>query len=146
MCRDSVPTADRHAAGVLSRQSAPVRAAPIRIGRTRKRDWLPAVVLACGGVVALACASLPAPVPGGEVVVITAPGTTFPATLAMVQRAGGALVAPGRFANVIVVRSFRPDFAEALHAQGAWAVIASPSLVGCVGVRKAGDATAGTIA
>jgi hypothetical protein len=68
----------------------------------------------------------------GEVVVVARPGATLAQTITIVTRAGGAMIARGRFANVVVASSPRARFADALRREGAWAVIASPRLAGCV--------------
>jgi hypothetical protein len=80
-------------------------------------------------------ASVPPARLGGQVVVIAPPGTSQIRTLAMVAGAQGALVAPGRFANIAIatspVRILPPHCAE-----GVWFVFASPRLAGCLGAAK----------
>jgi hypothetical protein len=97
---------------------------------------LPALVLLLAGLAALAWASLPPLRPGVQVVVIAAPGTSRLHTLAMVVGAQGALVAPGRLANVAFAISPRADFPAALRREGIWFVFAAPRLAGCLGVAK----------
>ncbi|WP_022676620.1 hypothetical protein [Novosphingobium sp. B-7] len=96
----------------------------------------PAAALMLAGVAGLAWASVPPIQPGDQVVVIAPPGTPQMQTLAMVAGAQGALVAPGRFANIAIATSPRVDFPAALRREGAWFVFASPRLAGCLGAAK----------
>lgn len=107
-------------------------------GRPR-RVWvaaMPAVGLMLAGVGALAWASLPPVRADEQLVVIAAPGTSRIETVAMVAGAQGALVAPGRFANIAIATSPRVDFPAALRREGVWFVFASPRLAGCLGAAK----------
>lgn len=98
---------------------------------------IPALLLAVTGIAGLAWVTATRDVQAaeagrGEVVVVARPGATLAQAIAIVSRAGGAMVAPGRFGNVVVAASPRAHFADALRREGAWAVIASPRLAGCV--------------
>lgn len=98
---------------------------------------IPALLLAVMGIAALAWVAASrdaqaAEASRGEVVVVAGPGATLAQTIAIVARAGGSIVAPGRFANVVVAASPYAHFADALRREGAWAVIASPRLAGCI--------------
>lgn len=97
---------------------------------------LPALALLLVGLAGLAWATVPPARVGGQVVVIAPPGTSQIRTLAMVAGAQGALVAPGRFANIAIATSPRADFAAALRREGVWFVFASPRLAGCLGAAK----------
>lgn len=97
---------------------------------------LPALALLLAGLAGLGWASVPPARPGDQVVVITPPGTSQIRTLAVVASAHGALVAPGRFANIAIATSPRADFAAALRREGVWFVFASPRLAGCLGAAR----------
>lgn len=71
---------------------------------------------------ALALSAAPEPAPGAPVVVLTAPWTDA-AELAV--DAGGLALAPGRVAATVLAWGPDPDFAAALRAAGAWAVLPS---------------------
>ncbi len=124
----------RAAAG-SGRGAASATPAPAIAARAIDAIW-PAAALMLAGVAGLAWASVPPIQPGDQVVVIAPPGTPQIQTLAMVAGAQGALVAPGRFANIAIATSPRVDFPAALRREGAWFVFASPRLAGCLGAAK----------
>jgi hypothetical protein len=68
----------------------------------------------------------------GRYIVFAAPGATLADTINLVRDADGRLVQAGRFSNIVIAGSDRPDFAVALRHAGAWLAIAAPARGGCL--------------
>lgn len=92
----------------------------------------PAALLLIAGLGALAWASTAGGGGTGSYAVIAPPGSTLADGINIVRAADGRLVQPGRFANIVIARSDRADFPDALRRAGAWAVIDAPSPGGCL--------------
>jgi hypothetical protein len=111
--------------------------APQRPGRHdgrcgRSAPWLPAALLLGVGIVALGAASL---WPAGAAtawVVVAPPGKRLADMVNIVATADGRLIQPGRFANIVIAGSPRPDFPAALRRAGAWIAIPAPVDSGCL--------------
>lgn len=95
------------------------------------KAMVPAALLLIAGLGALAWASA-AGGGTGSYAVIAPPGSTLADGINIVRAADGRLVQPGRFANIVIARSDRTDFPDALRRAGAWAVIDAPSPGGCL--------------
>jgi hypothetical protein len=65
--------------------------------------------------------------------VITPLWYSFAETVEAVNRAGGALVATGRFENVVIAESKDPEFLRKLYGAGVWWVVNPLQLHGCLG-------------
>lgn len=94
--------------------------------------WLPAGLLLVAGLIALLIASILDGRPDGAYLVIAPSGATLAETINLVRAADGRLVQAGRFPNMVVAGSDRPDFAAAARRAGAWLAIAAPYDSGCV--------------
>lgn len=101
-------------------------------GKARLRAVLPAALLLLGGLAALTVASLSSAGAQDTYAVVGPPGSRLADAIEIIRIADGRLVQRGRFANVAIARSSRPDFAQALQRAGAWAVIAAPAQGGCL--------------
>lgn len=100
--------------------------------KTSLRAWIPAVLLLLTGLVGLGTASL---LRGGVpdwYLVMTPPGSTLADTVNIVIAADGRLVQAGRFPNIVIAGSPRPDFPSALRRAGAWLAIPAPQVAGCL--------------
>lgn len=93
---------------------------------------LPAMLLLLGGLAALTVASVSSAAEQDTYAVVGPPGSRLADAIDIIRIADGRLVQRGRFANVAIARSSRPDFAQALRRAGAWAVIAAPTQGGCL--------------
>lgn len=107
---------ERHGAGLLS----------------RVKPYLAASCLLVVGIIGLALASLSSVDAQGRYIVFAAPGATLADTVNLVRRADGRLVQAGRYPNIVIAGSDRPDFAVALRHAGAWLAIAAPARGGCL--------------
>ncbi|GEM_PF-624449 len=125
-CRAAAPT-----------RNADARGAERRTRSTLLQNYVPAVLLLLGGLAGLGFASVAGASEKGRYVVITAPGTSLADTINMVSAADGRLIQPGRFSNIVIAGSGRPDFQAQLRKSGAWLAVAAPDDVGCT------DSTAG---
>ncbi|GJD52242.1 hypothetical protein OPKNFCMD_5005 [Methylobacterium crusticola] len=67
----------------------------------------------------------------GTVAVVGAPWGGSAGTVAIIARAGGAILRPGGLGNVVVARSDLPDFVARLYAAGAWLVLDPAGAGGC---------------
>lgn len=92
----------------------------------------PAALLLVAGLAGLAAASSAGAGGTGSYAVIAPPGSTLADSINIVRAADGRMVQPGRFANIVIARSDRSDFPDALRRAGAWAVIDAPSPGGCL--------------
>lgn len=102
--------------------------------RSSLRDLVPAAILLIAGPFVVSAVSLSASDSrGGHYFVVAAPGSSFGDTVELIGAAEGGLVAASRFQNVVIAASLRPDFAKSLRAAGAWLVVPSPLLAGCIG-------------
>ncbi|MFC3442812.1 hypothetical protein ACFOKF_16685 [Sphingobium rhizovicinum] len=100
----------------------------------RKAAWtacIPALLLLGVGLCGLGAASLLDGRQSGWYLVIAAPGSTLANTINLVSAADGRLVQKGRFSNIVIAGSTRPDFPAALRKAGAWLAVAAPSRGGC---------------
>ncbi|MGY2049340.1 hypothetical protein [Methylobacterium sp. JK268] len=87
---------------------------------------------AAGAALALGLAApLAVPPARGPVAVVGPPGDGLPAVARIVAAAGGAILAQGRFGNLLVAVSDAPGFARRLYAAGAWLVLDPRLAVGC---------------
>ena len=100
--------------------------------RARLRTVLPAALLLLAGLCALVAASLTGVRGPGTYAVVAPPGSRLADAVEIIRAADGRLVRPGRFANIAIARSARPDFAQALRRAGAWAVIDATGQGGCL--------------
>lgn len=99
---------------------------------SRVTALVPAALLLAAGLAGLAAASSAGAGGTGSYAVIASPGSTLADSINIVRAADGRLVQPGRFANIVIARSDRRDFPDALRRAGAWAVIDAPSPGGCL--------------
>lgn len=124
-------------AALASRQRSDNEAASGRATATKARpafgDLVPAAVLLTAGLVGLSMASLSVSGKHGQYLVILSPWSSFGQALDLVGAADGAIVEPGRFRNIVIATSSRADFAKTAREAGAWIVLPSPRLAGCVG-------------
>lgn len=108
---------------------------PVEKGRTaicHARPYLPALCLFTAGIAGLLFASLLDAGADGRYIVFAAPGATLADTVNLVRDADGRLVQAGRFSNIVIAGSDRPDFAADLRHAGAWFAIAAPARGGCL--------------
>lgn len=96
------------------------------------RHVWPAALLLGVWLAGIAVASTMAAQGTGAVAVIAAPTASRGDAIDIVRASGGRLMQAGRFGNVVIARSDRPDFADALRRQGAWFVVDAPSPGGCL--------------
>lgn len=97
------------------------------------RSYLPAALLLFAGIGGLAIAGLPDRDDSGRYLVIASPGTATSHMIGIVKAADGRLVQAGRFSNIAIAWSDRPDFADRTRQSGAWLAIAAPDGAGCYG-------------
>ncbi|WP_298396653.1 hypothetical protein [Sphingobium sp.] len=100
----------------------------------RKGAWtayLPALLLLGVGLAGLGLASLMDGPDSGWYLVMAAPGSSRADTINLVRAADGRLVQAGRFSNIVIAGSTRPDFPAALRKAGAWLAVAAPARGGC---------------
>jgi hypothetical protein len=71
-----------------------------------------------------------APPATGEVAVVFSPFATEAEAFAAVLAAGGQIVNPGRFGNVVIANAPDTHFAERVRAQGALLLLAATGLCG----------------
>lgn len=95
-------------------------------------DYLPAALLLVSGLAGLGYASLRPDRAAAQYLVVAPPHTSLAHTINIVRAAGGRLVMPGRFSNIVIAGSDRRDFAAALRKAGAWLAVASPTRSGCL--------------
>lgn len=117
-------------------------------------DLLPAIVLALAGLAWLVATTLAGTTAtrttatggiGSQLLVIGPPALDQGGVSDIVWQAGGAVLGHGGLPNVAIAVSDQPDFARALTAAGAWLVLPSPRLLGCLGKSATVTATvAGT--
>ncbi|MET0238257.1 MAG: hypothetical protein ABW184_00015 [Sphingobium sp.] len=100
-------------------------------GRAVLRDFLPAILMLTVGLAGLAVANMWPGAGSRQYLVIAAPGSSFGQTVNIVRASDGGIVESGRFSNIVIASSVRPDFVDALRRAGAWLVLAAPSLKGC---------------
>lgn len=96
------------------------------------RHYIPAFCLLIIGIVGLSMAALSDIDANGRYIVFAAPGATLADTINLVRNADGRLVQAGRFNNIVIAGSDRPDFPTALRDAGAWLAIAAPARGGCL--------------
>lgn len=96
------------------------------------KPYLPAFCLLIIGIVGLSIAALSDAGANGRYIVIAAPGATLADTINLVRDADGRIVQAGRFRNIVIAGSDRPDFPTALRHAGAWLAIAAPGRAGCL--------------
>jgi hypothetical protein len=99
---------------------------------SRIRPYLAAICLLFVGIIGLSFASLSDIDADGRYIVLAAPGSTLAETVNLVRQADGRLVQAGRYPNIVIAGSDRPDFAAALRHAGAWLAIAAPARGGCL--------------
>ncbi|KAA9012647.1 hypothetical protein F4U96_20740 [Sphingobium limneticum] len=96
------------------------------------RPYMSAFFLFAGGIIGLSIASLTSADADGRYIVFAAPGTSLADTVNLVSDADGRLIQAGRFSNIVIAGSDRPDFAATLRHAGAWFAIAAPARGGCL--------------
>ncbi|WP_375194346.1 hypothetical protein [Sphingobium sp.] len=112
-----------HSLAVRERSSRPTSGAVSVYG--------PAALLLLAGLTGLSAAWIMSGSGSGRYLVIASPGASRAQTIDLVRSAEGGLIGMGRFSNMIIAGSNRPNFAAALRKAGAWAVIAMPVRRGC---------------
>ena len=90
------------------------------------------MLLLLAGLSTLIFASLTGAGGQGIYAVVAPPGSRLADVVAIIRAADGRLVQPGRFANIAIARSTRPDFTQALRRAGAWAVVDAGAQGGCL--------------
>lgn len=100
---------------------------------------LPALALLVVGLGGLMIATLVPTGAGGQYAVVAPPWYTLARTIALAQKAGGAVSDAGGPANIIIVHGRGAGFEQALYAAGAWAVIDPMHLRGCAGFAPADE-------
>lgn len=97
----------------------------------RWQDFMPACLLLCVCLLALAwMVARPAP-RQQEVAVLLSPADGLPEAEALARRVGAQLVDTGGLPNVFVFKSAQSDFIETLYRSGAWLVINPLTVRGC---------------
>jgi len=87
-------------------------------------------------VFAMAALSL-APVPGNaRQVAVFAPGWSADRSFAAAVAADVDIIAPGKFANIVLVSAPEASARQALYAHGAWIVVDAARLAACFSVFK----------
>jgi len=108
---------------------------PLRVTGGRRdgriRDALPAIVLLAAGLSALVIANLWPLGDSRQYIVVTAPGSPLAHSFSVVAMAGGGVIEAGRFSNIVIAASTRPDFPQTLRKAGAWFVLSPGRLRGC---------------
>ncbi|TRW98298.1 hypothetical protein FNJ84_05835 [Paracoccus sp. M683] len=102
-------------------------------------DMLPALALAGVGLIALVIATLAVAKGTGQYLVLGPPWADRAQMHSIVWQAGGGVAGDGGLSSVVIAMSDDVDFADALRAQGAWLVIASPVLQGCFRLARGDD-------
>ncbi|MDR3474912.1 MAG: hypothetical protein P4M09_24945 [Devosia sp.] len=69
-----------------------------------------------------------APPKVGQMAVVFPLGTGEGRALAAIIAAGGRYVGPSRFGNITIAFALDPDFADRIHAAGAWLTLAAQGL------------------
>ncbi|MEC3912427.1 hypothetical protein U5A82_18690 [Sphingobium sp. CR2-8] len=95
------------------------------------RDWAPACLLLIVGLAGLGIGWIASAKDSGQYLVVASPGSTLADMMTMIRAADGGLVAPGRFANIVIAGSDRTNFPADLRKAGAWLAIATPARNGC---------------
>ena len=97
------------------------------IARHRMAELLPAVVVS---VVALAGGAVAgyAPPAVGEMAVVFSPATDEAGAFGAVIAAGGRIVGPSRFGNVVIAVASDPGFGGRVRAAGAWLTLRATGL------------------
>ncbi|MET0249931.1 MAG: hypothetical protein ABW164_09410 [Sphingobium sp.] len=93
---------------------------------------MPAILLLFAGICGLAFAGI-SDKDSSNYLVIASPDTRMLDMVEILRAADGRLVQVGRFSNIAVAWSDRPDFAARLRQSGAWLAIAAPDGAGCYG-------------
>ncbi|MPT46979.1 MAG: hypothetical protein E2598_00980 [Sphingobium sp.] len=106
------------------------------IDKPTMRDVLPALFLLMIGIFGLAAATLFSVPTGPQYVVITAPGSSLAETISVIAHAQGGIVSTGRYSNIVVAASDRPDFVQSLRRAGAWLVVNPTQISGCYGKQS----------
>lgn len=128
---------DKARSNIAVLSSSRMRAESQSVATGRRRGgrlfvYLPAALLLFAGLTGLGTASLLDGQDSGWYLVIAAPGSTRAQTINLVSAADGRLVQAGRFSNIVIAGSDRPDFPAALRKAGAWLAIAAPPGGGCL--------------
>lgn len=101
---------------------------PARTDSVSWKDFSGAAALLLVSTIGLSALAL-TPSSDNTAAVFTRPGTHFADVVAVVDAAGGAIIASGGFNNVIIATSPASDFHERLYAAGAW-LVANPLILG----------------
>ena len=102
----------------------------------RLRALWPALLLVVLGLLGLAAGTLTANAVPGQYLVLAAPWRSPAQMLDMVWRADGGIAGFGALPGAAIAMTRRPDFADAVRAQGAWLVLPSPTLLGCCTLQR----------
>lgn len=106
--------------------------------RSLWRDLAPALLLMVLGLGALGVAKLLDGTGSGQFLVVMAPGVPPHDTIVRVALAGGGVIDFGGLSNVVIAGATDAGFADRLRAAGAWLVVATPALAGCLGSDRTG--------
>ena len=102
------------------------------------QDALSATILLVCSTLFFVALIVTAPIAPGQVVAaIFPPWLNKTEVLGIVAAAGGHMLRHGGVESVALVKLETPEDAQRLKRVGAWAVIASDSLFGCIGVSDA---------
>jgi hypothetical protein len=102
-------------------------------GHRRCKTWLPAVLLLLVSFLGTAWIGLrPSAAIGEPVAALFPPWWGAERAFAAAASAGGAIVREGAWSNILVLRSGDDDFADRLHAAGAWLLLNPKALDACL--------------
>lgn len=107
------------------------RAAAVGDAKSGWTDVAPAVVLLLVGLLGLAVATLMATPVHGQFLVLS-PKDSATQLIEAVYQAGGGVVGLGGLPGIAIAASDNPDFEHAILAHGAWVVMPSPRVLGCM--------------
>lgn len=116
----------RQADGWVPGANADISEPPARL-----RDFFLAAILGVAGLIGIAAMTLLGPGTSGQFLVVGPPALGRDGVIGIVFRAQGAVVDVGGLPNIAIAAADRPDFAQALRAEGAWLVMPSPRIFGC---------------
>jgi hypothetical protein len=94
---------------------------------------LPAALLLPASLVGILAAGLQPGMGATQFAVLGPPWRETVGMIALVDRAGGAVLDAGGWRNIVIARSEDPGFAAAAYRAGAWLVLDAVRLRGCLG-------------
>src|SRR5712671_200879 len=106
-------------------------------GKSDCKTWLPAILLLVVSFLGTAWIGLrPSPAIGEPVAAVFPPWWGAERAFAAASSSGGAIVREGAWPSILVLSSADEDFADRLHAAGAWLLLNPKALDACLKEKR----------